>query len=80
MMYPLVRELTDADAPIRVPEKVTCQRLGFSNHPDENTQIASFSTASPRYPNPGRAEARDSDLGPLAVRPAARQVDRAGVP
>ena len=30
MMYPLVLELADAAAPIRVPVAVTCRVLGFS--------------------------------------------------
>lgn len=30
MMYPLVRELAAADAPVRVPVAVTCRVLGFS--------------------------------------------------
>lgn len=33
MMYPLVRELAAADAPIRVPVTVTCRVLGFARQP-----------------------------------------------
>jgi putative transposase len=33
MMYPLVRELADKDAPIRVPVTVTCRVLGLTRQP-----------------------------------------------